>query len=316
MAATWLLLWALERLPRGDEVGAPSENVAAARQDTDAPGPESAAPPAALRLVSLAPAITETLIALGVDQELVGASQFCRLGALAERPRVGSAITPSYEAIARLAPTLILTSEVAGEQLGPLSRLAPTRRLPWLTLDEVLSSVRNLGPWVGRSAAADALATKMERALSTQPPPDAPRVLLTMSYGDTGGSELWFIRDNSLHGALLRAAGGNNAVPRAITGQPKLSVEEVLRVDPDLIILLADADQVDAAEARRRLEPLRKLTPLRAVASGGLGLVHERNVFSGGPGVLDAIEPLRAEIQRLRAGAAPLPSWSRPAAAR
>lgn len=285
-----LLFWVVQRLPRG---AAP------------APANVGAAAPQEIRLVSLAPAITETLIALGAQGELVGASQFCRLGALGERPRVGTAITPAYEAIARLEPTLILTSQVAGEQLGPLSRLAPTRQLPWLTLEEVLSSIRDLGPWVGRNAEAAALATRMERALAKPSPPNAPRVLLTMSYGDTGGQELWFIRDNSLHGALLRAAGGQNAVSRAVTGQPRLSVEEVLRLDPDQIILLADAEQVSAEEATVRLAPLRKLAPLRAVASGRVGLVRERNVFSGGPGVLDVIEPLRAEIQRLGAPTPP-----------
>jgi len=265
--------------------------------DSPASGPSSAA--GRPRFVSLAPAVTETLFALGVDEELVGVSQYCRLVGFAERPRVGTAITPAFEAIARLEPTLILTSEVAGEQTGPLSRIAPTRQFPWLGLEEVIGSVRSLGAAVGVAERGAALADRMERALTQEPPPDAPRVLLTMSYGDTGGSEFWFIRDNSLHGALLRAAGGRNAVARAITGQPRLSVEEVLRLDPDQVILLVDAEQVDAAEAEARLAPLRRLTALRAVASGRVGLVRRPNVFSGGPGILEVIEPLRAEIQRL-----------------
>jgi ABC-type Fe3+-hydroxamate transport system substrate-binding protein len=259
-----------------------------------------ATPPKA-RLVSLAPVITETLLSLDASAELVGVSQFCRTDSLQALPRVGTSITPQLEAIARLEPTLILTSAVAGEQTAPLERLAPTKQLPWLTLPEVIESIKELSRLVGHPERGIALAGRMSETLDVEAPADAPRVLLTMSYGDTGAQEIWFMRRNSLHGALLAAAGGRNAVTRDVTGQPRLSIEELLRIDPDQIILLVDAERTDAAEAQKRLEPLRKLTPLKAVQTDRVGVLWAPNVFSTGPNILDLVEPLRREIRRLHA---------------
>lgn len=289
-----LLAWlAFTRWP-----GSPSNPIDAATKPSASP---------AERVVSLAPAVTETLLALGAGERLVGVSQYCR-GDLGALPRVGSALTPQLEAIARLRPTLIVTSLVAGTQLQPLSRLAPTKELPWLELDEVVSSVRELGGLVDRAAEGDRLARRLAETLSASPPPDAPRVLLTMSYGDTGSEEVWFIRRNSLHGALLHAAGGRNAVARDVTGQPRMSVEELLRVDPEMLVLVVDSDEVSEDEARRRLQPLFALKPLRAVREGRVGLLRAPNPFSVGPRILDLVEPLRREIARVGGATAPPPS--------
>ncbi|NLE87422.1 MAG: ABC transporter substrate-binding protein [Myxococcales bacterium] len=262
------------------------------------PSPEAPSPPGAPRVVSLAPAVTETLVALGAAEHLVGVSQYCR-GPLGDLPRVGSAITPHLEAIARLRPTLIVTTLVAGDQLQPLSRLAPTRELPWLHLHEVVASIRELGALVGREREGARLADRVARTLSAAPPEGAPRVLLVMSYGDTGSNDVWFIRRNSLHGALLHAAGGRNAVAKDVSGQPRMSVEELLRVDPELIVFVVDSEQVSEAEAQRRLRSVRALEPLRAVREGKIGLLRAPNPLSVGPSVLELVEPLRQELERL-----------------
>ncbi len=254
------------------------------------------------RIVSLAPSVTETLFALGAGAHVVGVSDYCHFPPEAERlPRVGTAITPAFETIARLAPTLIVASDVGGEQLGPLSRIARTERLPWLSLAEVVQSTKQLGELVGRREAGRALAERLEHTLSVTAPENAPRVLLALSYGDAGSSDVWFIRDDSLHGAALRAAGGKNAVAGHARGQPRLSLEEALRVDPDQIVVLVDSALAANVTTDAALGPWRRLTPLRAVQSGRLGIVRAPGALNGGPRILDLVAPLAAEIRRLAA---------------
>jgi len=66
-----------------------------------APAPADAGPP---RIVSLAPAVTETLFAIGAGGLVVGISDYCNYPPEAlGLPRLGTSITPNYEAIARLA---------------------------------------------------------------------------------------------------------------------------------------------------------------------------------------------------------------------
>jgi ABC-type Fe3+-hydroxamate transport system substrate-binding protein len=258
--------------------------------------------PQAARLVSLAPAVTETLRALGAEAELVAISDYCPT--VGHLPRVGSAITPHYEAIARAKPTLILATAVSGSQLTPLDRIAPTVELPWLTVEEVASSVERLGALSARKSQAQTLAARFRAVLTRAAPAGAPRVLALLGDSGAGSRSYWFIKDDSLHGALLRAAGGQNAIPGPVPGAPRLSVEELLRLDPDVIVLFgADARGPSAAEPL--LADLRQLTPLRAVRAARLGALSAPELMGAGPDLLDFVEPLRAEIQRLLALGAP-----------
>ena len=62
----------------------------------------------ATRLISLSPALTETVLALGGAEKLVAVSDYCQLPPGMRRPRVGSSLTPSFAAIAGLRRSVIL----------------------------------------------------------------------------------------------------------------------------------------------------------------------------------------------------------------
>lgn len=254
------------------------------------------APHGAQRVVSLSPGLTESIIALGASARLVGVSDYCTLPESLHMPRVGSALTPNYEAIARLRPDLILATQVAGSQLDPLARLAPTRSLPWLTLSEVQSSLAELGQLLDRAPAGSALARRFESTLSTAPPSSAPRVLWVLDFGADAGATTWFIRDDSLHGAVLRASGAKNAVTERVVGQPTLTAEQLLRVDPDVILLVLSTPHLDSAQVAQAQTRLRqhfaRFTPLRAVAEHRLLVVHHPGAMNLGPHVLDLVPAL------------------------
>src|SRR5690606_9380740 len=118
--------------------------------------------------------------------------------------------------------------------------------------NDVVDSTRKLGKLTGQVEAAEALASALSRRLSVEPPNDAPRVLLVLGYQGERLDEVWFIRRNSVHGAALRAAGGRNAVAKDVWGQPRLSLEQVIALDPDMVIvLLNDSDQQTERVARQ-----------------------------------------------------------------
>ncbi|HEY6726123.1 MAG TPA: helical backbone metal receptor, partial [Polyangiaceae bacterium] len=185
--------------------------------------PESSAngAPSGDRIVSLSPALTETLFAIGAGDRVVGVSDYCNYPELAQqRPRTGTSITPRYETIVSLEPSAIVTEAVVNARPQELRRLAPTLELPWLTLADVAGSTRRLGQLAGRAKAANALADRLSTRLSVPAPATAPRVLLVLGYGADTLDQVWFIRPNSIHGAALRAAGGRNVVAHDVLGQP------------------------------------------------------------------------------------------------
>lgn len=258
-----------------------------------APAPEAGA----RRIISLSPAITETLFALGAGDDVVGISDYVDWPAEAvSRPKVGSFLTPDYEAIIRLKPTLVIHEQVKQAPAESLAAIAPVKVLPWLTVDEMAHSIRELGRLTGREASAEQLAGRMTAAFARQPPPDAPRALLVL--GDPAGrlSTLWYMRHGTLHGAALAAAGARNAIAEEPPGPPNLSIERLIALDPDVIIVLVAADMLSAQEVERYLSPWEQLPVLRAVRQDRVKLVHGPGVQSTGPRILELVEQLRAAL--------------------
>ena len=254
-------------------------------------GQQSASGPT--RLVTLSPALTETVLALGGSAQLVGVSNYCTLPGRLKLPRLGSSLTPHYEAIAKLSPSLILCDGSAGAKRTELSALAACEILPWLTLAEVVESTRRIGRVLGQVAAGDALADKLQTRLSKKPPPGAPRVLLLLSFDPNRPADIWFIRQNSLHGAALNAAGARNAIEQDVAGLPRLSVEQVLQADPDVVLILPPphSPPEQGAELARAF---RALVPLRAVENGRVAAV--RGSSSVGPSILELVDAIEAAL--------------------
>lgn len=252
----------------------------------------------AQRIVSLAPGITETLFAIGAGKSVVARSDYCDYPPEVTRlPRVGTSLTPSYETITRLTPTLIIGEAGANARQRELAALGPTLLLPWLTLDEIVASTRELGRRTGTTGAADALAARLKSRLDVPAPAHGPRVLLVIGNQPGKIDELWFIRDNSLHGAALHAAGARNAVPEAVTALPRMSVERLLAVDPDAIFVLAEPGRA----VEDFIVPFRALAPLRAVAQGHLAVIQVHDAFVHGPRILELIDQLAVQVRKLGA---------------
>jgi ABC-type Fe3+-hydroxamate transport system substrate-binding protein len=250
------------------------------------------------RLVSLSPGITDALFEIGAGHELVARSDYCEYPPEALRlPRVGTSLTPNYETITRLSPSLIIGEAGANARQRELAAIGPTLLLPWLTLDEIVASIRELGRRTDETTVADALAARMKARLGVPPPTNGPRVLLVIGYTPGRLEELWFVRENSLHGAALHAAGARNAVPEAVTGLPRLSLERLLAVDPDAILVLTQPGRA----ASDYLAPFNALTPLRAVKNGTVRVVEAPEAFIHGPRVLALVERLAAEVRKVQA---------------
>jgi ABC-type Fe3+-hydroxamate transport system substrate-binding protein len=253
----------------------------------------------ARRVVSLSPAITETLFAIGAGEQLVGVSDYCNYPEAAKKlPRTGTALTPGYEAIVRLSPTLILCEAAASAPRRELTALGVTKFIPWLSLEDIVASTRLLGALTAQAAAADVLATKLWDGLAVAEAPNGPRVLVVLGEGTGKLSEIYFIKQNSIHGAALRAAGARNAVAGDVPGVPRLSIEELLRLDPDAIIVLV-APTPSAASDADILHDYEALEPLTARKNQRIVVLKSDEAFADGPRILTLSEQLKQKLDEL-----------------
>ncbi len=229
-------------------------------------------------------------MALGAESSLVLVSDYCRPS---DRPRAGTIFTPRFERIASAKPDLIVATRVQGSPNQDLMRLGPLLSLPWTTLDEVVGSTRRLGEAVHREHEAILLASRLSQELGKDAPDGAPRVLFLMGPADEERVGYYYIKHDSLHGRLLSASGYQNAMGKGPTqGQPHLSVEQVLRVDPDAILVVQEAPRSD------RL-PLAGLSPLTAVQKKRTTVLSRPGILSMGPDVLENRHLVQAALDRL-----------------
>ena len=251
------------------------------------------------RVVSLSPGITETLFAIGAGEQLVGVSDYCNYPEAAKKlPRTGTALTPGYEAIVRLSPTLIVCEAAQSAPRRELTALGVTKFIPWLSLEDIVAGIRLLGVLTAHVPEANALATKLWDGLAVAEAKDGPRVLLVLGEGAAKLSEIYFIQRNSVHGAALRAAGARNAVAEDVKGVPRMSVEELLRLDPDAIIVLVAAS-ANAPPDAEILHDYQALEPLRAQKNQRIAVLKSDEAFANGPRILTLAEHLKQKLAEL-----------------
>lgn len=252
------------------------------------------------QVVSLGPVVTETLVALDRARALVAVSDYCDPPPdRPDVPRAGTALTPSYEIIARAAPSLIVTQAAGGAtRQRALERIAPTLALPWRTVEDAAASIRALGAAVDAGPAAEALARRFETTLGDargEAAPDddddeAPAVLgVLASGGDDRLKSIWYVRSDSLHGAAMEAGGLRNALPDPPAGPPELPLEELLRLDPPRILVFAQ----DPDDGERTVAQLQELTALRAVRGGQVRALTGPKVLHTGPALLGLVPRIR-----------------------
>jgi iron complex transport system substrate-binding protein len=209
------------------------------RMVTDQTGRSVNVPENPERLISLAPSITETLYALGLGDRLVGDTEYCDYPPEARlKPHVGALLNPSLEKIVALKPDLVLGIAEANrrETADQLERLGvPLYGLTAHSVDETLSSIEDLGKVLGQGAKARELVEGLRRRVdevkqevSHEP---HPKVLFVVWYRPliTAGPHT-FIAD------AIRIAGGIS-ISDDLSGEwPRLSLEDALHRDPDIIL--------------------------------------------------------------------------------
>ena len=264
-------------------------------------GSSGSAEDAPTRIVSLSPGITEVMEQLGRSSGLVGISDYCApLKDGSPLPRMGTALTPNYEAILRANPDLILTQEARDTPLDELRQLAPTVSLPWQTSLDLVHGIDEIGRLIGAETEAEELAGRVESTLvDPRPRVDAPAVLFVLEHAPGQLTEAWYVKDDTIHGDALRAAGARNAIPPGDTGVPRLSLERVIAIDPEAILLLSTRDSVPDGEAEQLLDDWRRLSTLRAAREDKLALVTGDRLYVTGPRVLDLVAAIRRSLTSL-----------------
>jgi iron complex transport system substrate-binding protein len=198
----------------------------------------------AKRIISIIPATTEMLFAMGAGDRLVAVGSYDRFPPDVNRlPRVGALLDPDVERIIALRPDLVILYGTQQDLRAQLDR-AGIPYFPYVHrgLPDISETIRALGARVGAAPAANALAAGLEQQIAAVRKRVAarPRVRTLMIFGRERGS-LRGLDASGGYGFLhdmLEAAGGENVLADIKTQAVQLSTEMVLARAPEVILEL------------------------------------------------------------------------------
>jgi iron complex transport system substrate-binding protein len=293
--------------------------AAKTRVVVDEVGRRVAVPTEVRRIVTLAPNLAEIVYALGAQDRLVGVSEYSDHPPAAKtKPSIGMPVDPSLEAIVGARPDVVLatTSINFAKTVDALARLGiPAYTTDPHTVEGTLRSITDIGDVIGAGPQAQSVVAKLQArldALKAKVSISTPKRVLFVVWEDP----LISIGDNTFIADALRWAGAESVI-HTKQNWPQISMEEVVKVNPDYIIYAdnemgenADvgkgesSDNNSAASHDLRAAIERHLGELRgkpvwrdlsAVREGHIAVVGEE-IQVPAPGLIDTIEQLAHEL--------------------
>ena len=268
---------------------------------TDDEGTTVTIPAEPKRIVSLTPAITETLFALGVGDRIVGKSEDILLyppeaGSIPDVEKFdGSAVVVDVEKIVADKADLV----IAGGNFGtPPDAIAKLRGLgiPVVVLyapdvKTVFSDIALQGQAVGRPAEAAAIVEKMQAAFKgvSDAVASAPRPRTFYEIDATGA--FYGPADKSFLAEMISLAGGEPIT----TGSPDkydIPAERLLTSDPQVILLGDAAYGVKPADVSKRPG----WSTMTAVKDGAIRPIDDTTITRPGPRLFSGLQLLASTI--------------------
>lgn len=213
----------------------------------------------AQRIVSTAPSITEMLFALGLGERVAGVTTFCNYPPeAAKKPKIGTYLRPDVEMILSLRPDVVLAERSMIRQAITL----PTLKLNVVEVDDatvpgILGSIRRIGVLCGVRERAETLCSSIRGGLDSvrRRTERLPRRRVLFIVGRTPGriEDLIAAGRTSYLNEIIEIAGGVNIMADAGIAYAKVSMEEILTRDPEVIIDMGEMSRTQGVtESQKR----------------------------------------------------------------
>lgn len=240
-----------------------------------------------LRIVSLAPANTEIVFAIGAGDRLVGVTSLDDYPAeVADIPKVGDFAGPNIEAVAAADPDLVLaTTGVQSDVIEQLEGLGATViAIDPQSLDGVYEDILEVAEVVNKKAEGEELVASMKGRVEDIANAVSGRDPVTV-FIEIAQDPLFTAGRNTLLDELVTRAGGVNVV-RA-EGWVPYSPEEVVKADPD--VYLATKGSMSNPEDLAKRPGFKGLA---AVKAGRVVILDDNLVSRPGPRIVSGLEDI------------------------
>ena len=255
---------------------------------TDFQGRAVTVPTRPARIVSIGPSITEFLFALGAGARVVGDDDFSDTPADAAKLTHVGGVKVNLEQVVALKPDLVLTVRFSD---GTIEKMQSSGLNVMVVDPQTVGDVARTAVLVGKAVGADgdAMAKDIQQRVdairsTTAKATTKPRVYHEIDASDP--TKIFTVGPGSYIDDLIAIAGGTNVAAKATSAYPQLSAEEILRADPEIIVLAAadysaKPDQVAARQG---------WSALTAVKNKRIATIAPNLINRPGPRVADAAD--------------------------
>jgi iron complex transport system substrate-binding protein len=250
------------------------------------------------RVISLIPATTEMIFAMGAGSRLIAVSSYDKYPPEATKlPRVGALLDPDTERILSLHPDLVIVYGTQAELKQSLDRASiPYYSYEHRAMPDILTTIRAVGTRIGYAAQANRLASSMEEALAavrmTVAGRPRPRTLLVFERDRTTLQNIYASGGYGFLADLLDVAGGDNIFADVKQQSVQAGTEQLLARRPDVIVELRYGESARNVDPSRELHAWDSLGSIPAVRTKRIvTLVGDQYVVPG-PRIVQAAREL------------------------
>jgi len=272
----------------------PAEPEAAEKEIvvTDQMGREVAVAGVPERIISLSPSNTEVSFGLGLEDRIVGVTEYCNYPPEAqEKDIVGGFDSPSIEKIVELEPDLVLASTIHDEEVPRLEEMGiPVLVVESSRVDELFESMALVAEMTGVEESGEELINSMKERIdavqekvSDIDPED--RVLV---FYEVYSDPLMTAGEGAFINEILSLAGGENIFGDVADNYPQISAEEVADRQPDIILFPDYHGTAGTVLEEMADRPGWESVP--AVEDKNLHAISDDTFSRPGPRIVEAIE--------------------------
>ena len=232
------------------------------------------------RIVSLSPDLTEMLYGVGAFNRVVGVSNYETYPPEAAKvPRLGQLHSPDYEKLTAMRPDLVVINNAQVPFLEDTLKELRFRVLKTSnrSVQEIYAAMIAIGHATGNESEAAGLVAATREGLDRVARRTArlpkPRVALIVNRTPGTLRDLSTATEGSFLAELVEIAGGHIVVPPAKSGYGRLAKEDLLAIDPDIILDFVHGP--NSGLAGDPLEAWREMPELKAVRSHRIHGVYQ-----------------------------------------
>ena len=244
------------------------------------------------RIISLSPNITEILYSLNAGDRIAGVTDFCdKKGKDAES--VGGVLNPNIEKIISLKPDLIISLPAENlkariEKLN-LEMLIVKNEM----LDDIFDSINKIGKKLQKEPEADKITGDIKRFISSCRERTSnikrKKVLFIVSKDINEIKNLYAAGRNTFLSEIIEICGGENIIVEENIRYPKISVEEIIKKDPDIIFDTSLGISLPQNQISENFNIWKKLNNISAVKSEKVIYLNDPHITIPGTNIKETI---------------------------